>query len=100
MVSLEQFICMVPFNYFFMSTHLKGVLNQIFDFFTDQFPPGAWVPIGAIEIFMKIWGDIRNFVFIAGVNNTGVNGTGDCRCLPPVMKPCSEFSVNNDTGDN
>jgi hypothetical protein len=49
---------------------------------------------------MKIWGDIRNFVFIAGVNNTGVNGTGDCRCLPPVMKPCSEFSVNNDTGDN
>jgi hypothetical protein len=49
---------------------------------------------------MKIWGDIRNFVFIAGVNNTGhkfftgVIGTGDRRCMSllPVMKPCSGFS--------
>jgi hypothetical protein len=39
--------------------------------------------LGLFQIFTKICGDIRNFVFIAGINDTGdklftgVNDTGD-----------------------
>jgi hypothetical protein len=41
------------------------------------------IPLGLLQIFMNIRGDIHNFVFIAGGNDirdklfTGVNDTGD-----------------------
>ncbi len=44
-------------------------------------PPS--IPLGPFQIFSKIRGDIREWMFITGVNNTGdklftgVNDTGD-----------------------
>jgi hypothetical protein len=49
--------------------------------------------LGPLRIFTKICGDIRNFVFIAGVNDIGdfnrFHDTGDYF-----------FPGKNDTGDN
>ncbi len=36
--------------------------------FVNQFPPVSEYPIGAILSYMKICGDIDNFMFITGVN--------------------------------
>ncbi len=49
----------------------------------NQFPLGSEYPIGAVQNFYEIRGDIHNFVFIAVINNTrnnvcaGVNDTSD-----------------------
>ncbi len=41
-------------------------------FYTNQFPKTHEFPNGAMSNFFEIRRDIRNFVFIAGVNGTGV----------------------------
>jgi hypothetical protein len=53
-------------------------------FYCDSVSSGPMsIPLGPFQIFSKIRGDIHNFVFIAGVNDTGdklvigVNSTGD-----------------------
>jgi hypothetical protein len=58
---------------------------------------------GHFKCFAKIHEDIHNFVFIAGVNDTGdnlftgINDAGDLLLLlslvslTPVIKPCSRF---------
>jgi hypothetical protein len=75
---------------------------------TDYFPPGPREPYWGHFDFLKILGDILNFVFIAGVNDNGdklftsVNATGD-KLLPVsltrVIKPYSGFHKFYDTGD-
>ncbi len=64
---------------------LKRRPKEIFDLFFSwlSFPRAPAGYIGAISIFTKIRGDIRNFLFIAGVNSTaekmytGVNEISD-----------------------
>ncbi len=63
--------------------YLKRVWIQVF--FMNQCPPGPFhsIPLGPFWIFSKICGDIHEWIFIAGVNNTGdklfsgVNDTGE-----------------------
>ncbi len=67
-----------------------GVRPQVF-FFMNQFPGNPEYPLGPLQIFTKICGDIRNFVFIASVNDTGklytgVNDTG-YKLLPVSLLP-------------
>ncbi len=53
---------------------LKGVWHEIFDFkffSMNQFPLAPEYSVGQFWIFTKIRGDIRNFVFVAGVVVTG-----------------------------
>jgi hypothetical protein len=58
----------------------------------NQFPGTPEHPLGPLQIFTKIRGDIRNFVFITSVNDkgnklyTGVNDTGD-KLLPVSLTP-------------
>ncbi len=65
---------------------LKGVWHEIFDliFFSwISVPQAPKYCIGAVLFFSKIRGDIRELMFITGVNDTGeklfsgVNDTGD-----------------------
>jgi hypothetical protein len=37
----------------------------------NQFPPGHLVPIKIVSKFSKIRGDIREGMFVSGVNDTG-----------------------------
>ncbi len=59
-------------------------------FFMNPFPPGPCIPLGPFQIFTKILGDIRHFLFITGINDTtvklftDVNDTGDKLELAPV----------------
>jgi hypothetical protein len=70
----------------------KGSLTRDFRlqvFFMNQCPPGLQVfHWSHFEFFLKIRGDIRELMFITGVNITGVNDTGD-----------KLFSGVNDTGE-
>jgi hypothetical protein len=69
------------------TTQIKGSLIRDFQLQVvvhESVSPGPLsVPEGSLQIFTKIHGDIRNLVFIAGVNNTGdklfigVNDTRD-----------------------
>ncbi len=66
---------------------LKGVWHEIFDlsfFFHESVSPRPpSIPLGPFWIFSKIRGDIRELMFITGVNDTGeklfscVNDTGE-----------------------
>ncbi len=67
-----------------LSLYFKGSLTRGFRlqaFFMNQCPPGPQVE--PFWIFSKIRGDIRELMFITGVNNTGdklfsgVNDTGE-----------------------
>jgi hypothetical protein len=79
--------------------HLKGVWHEIYDltsgFFHESVSPRPpSIPLGPFRIFSKIRGVIREWIFIAGVNDTGdklfsgVNNTGE-KCIAGVV----------DTGD-
>ncbi len=66
--------------------NLKGFWHEIFDFrfFHESVSPRPpSIPLGPFWIFLKIRGDIREWIFIVGVNDTGdklfsgVNDTGD-----------------------
>jgi hypothetical protein len=66
--------------------YLKGVWHEIFDFRFFSWiivPRAPSIPMGPFRIFSKIHGDIREWMFITGVNDTGdkvyigVNDTGD-----------------------
>ncbi len=53
---------------------LKGVWHEIFDlrFFSwISVPQAQSIPLGPFWIFSKIRGDIRELMFITGVNDTG-----------------------------
>ncbi len=65
---------------------LKEVSHKIstLGFFHESVSPGPLsIPVGLFRIFTKIRGNIRNFVFIVGVSETGkmlfsgVNDTDD-----------------------
>ncbi len=65
---------------------LKGVWHEIFElrFFHESVSSRPIsIPLGPFWIFSKIRGDIRELMFIAGVNDTGeklfsgVNDTGE-----------------------
>ncbi len=58
----------------FLAAALKGVWHEIFDFnfFHKSVSPGPLsIPLGRFRIFSKIRGDIREWMFISGVNDTG-----------------------------
>jgi len=58
----------------FMENTLKGVWHEIFDisFFHKSVSPGPLsIPLGPFQIFSKIRGDIREWMFISVVNDTG-----------------------------
>ncbi len=80
-----------------LSIFLKGVWHEIFDFrfFSWISVPRAYeYSLGAASIFSKIRGDIREWMFITGVNDTGdmlftgVNDISD-----------KFIAGDNDTGD-
>ena len=57
-----------------MRKHLEGVWHEIFDFrvFSEiSVPRASEYLIGIIRIFSKIRGDIREWMFVSGVNDTG-----------------------------
>ncbi len=89
------FVCSIIVNLYWLkipSCHvrpawrLKGVWHKIFDliFFHESVSPGPLSnPLGSFRLFSKIRRDIREWMFISGVNDTGgkffggVNDTGD-----------------------
>jgi hypothetical protein len=87
---------------------LKGVWHDIFDFsfFHESVSPRPpSIPLGLLWIFSKIRGDIPEWIFIAGVNDTsdklfsGVNDTGE-KFFAGVNDTAEKlFTGVNDTGD-
>ncbi len=74
-------------DYFFCGIimYFKGVWHEIFDlsFFHESVSPGPLSnPLWSFRLFSKIRRDIRKWMFISGVNDTGdklfggVNNTG------------------------
>ncbi len=52
---------------------LKGVWHEIFDLkFFHELVSSSCCVLGPFQIFIKIWGNICNFVFITGVEDTGI----------------------------
>ncbi len=73
--------------------------------FQESVSPGPLsISLGPFQIFMKIGEDIHNFVFIAGLNNTGdqlfasINNTGD-KLSPVSLLPAINIAGVVDTGD-
>ncbi len=60
---------------FALDAKVKGSLTQDFwlqVFFHKSVSPGPLsIPLGPFKIFLKIRGDIRELLFITGVNDTG-----------------------------
>ena len=53
---------------------LKGVWHEIFDFrffYESESPRPPSIPLGPFQIFSRIRGDIREWMFVSGVNDTG-----------------------------
>ena len=77
---------------------LKGSLTR--DFRAQVSPRPISIPLGPFWIFSKIRGDIRELMFIAGVNDTGeklfsgVNDTGE-KFMTPAINFWSLIPVRN-----
>ncbi len=78
--------CMYQVSYMQIGQRLKVAWHEIFDFrfFHEPVSPRPpSIPLGPFWIFSKIRGDIREWIFIAGVIDTGdklfsgVNDTGE-----------------------
>jgi hypothetical protein len=60
--------------------------------------------LGLFQIFTKICGDIHNFVFIAGINDTGdklftsVNSTNDYALCRVLIDSMTQFIAGNNNG--
>ncbi len=83
-----------------LSGNLKGLWHKVFGFFHE--PVSSW-PLGPFQIFTNIRGDIRKFVFIAGVVDNsdkllpGVNDTGNI-LSPTLLLQAINYSSVCDTG--
>ncbi len=75
---------------------LKGVSHKIFDlrfFHESVFPWPLSILLGPFQIFLKILGDIFNFVFIAVT--TTLEDILSLVSLTTMIRPCSEFSSSS-----
>ncbi len=97
----------------YSSILLKGVWHEIFDlsFFYESVSPAPLSnPLGSFRLFSKIHWDIRKWMFVSGVNDTGdklfgsvndtgnkffggVSDTGDQRVLP--LLACLHLKMKN-----
>ncbi len=87
-----------PIRLHYSTYSIKGSLTRDFRrqvFFMTQFPPGLLrIPLRPFKIFTRIRGDIRNFVFIAGINDTGNKLlTGVNNTLPVSLLPAINYCV-------